>query len=281
MKHSKLLLFSGSVLLAITFSNANEDSEGCKDYPMFNRMPDYYIAECDSKQFDAYNFTVENSTSDDAKTETVEGKFFYYNYQLNSDAVEPSALQIFRNYENALKQINAKIIGKVVEQNNSYSFICAKVTKGKNEVWIKITVSQPDYEVVVVEKEAMVQAIQAKDILDALNTKGYIALDILFDTGKSTIKPESQDIVNEIFNLLKNNASLKVSIEGHTDNVGDAAGNKKLSEQRAKAVIDFLITKGINKERLSSIGWGQEKPVADNRTEDGRSKNRRVEIVKK
>ncbi|HMA65405.1 MAG TPA: OmpA family protein, partial [Chitinispirillaceae bacterium] len=156
-----------------------------------------------------------------------------------------------------------------------------KVTKGKNEVWIKMTVSHPDYEIVVVEKEAMVQAIQAKDILDALNTNGYIALDILFDTGKSTIKPESQDIVNEIFNLLKNNVSLKVSIEGHTDNVGDAAGNKKLSEQRAKAVIDFLITKGISKERLSSIGWGQEKPVADNRTEDGRSKNRRVEIVKK
>ncbi len=281
MKHSKLLLLSGCILLASTFSNADEDSEGCKDYPMFNRMPDYYIAECDSKQFDAYNFTVENSTSDDAKTETVEGKFFYYHYQLNSDVAEPSALQIFRNFENALKQINAKIIGRVVEQNNSYSFICAKVTKGKNEVWIKITASQPDYEIVIVEKEAMVQSIQAKDILDALNTNGFIALDILFDTGKATVKPESQDIINEIFNSLNSNTSLKVSIEGHTDNVGNAVSNKKLSEARAKAVMDILITKGIKKERLSSVGWGQEKPVADNRTEEGRTKNRRVEIVKK
>jgi outer membrane protein OmpA-like peptidoglycan-associated protein len=279
VKHSKLLL-AGVVLLASTFSNADEDSEGCKDYPMFNRMPNYYIAECESKQFDAYNFTVENSTSEDAKTESVEGKF-YYHYQLNSDSAEPSALQIFRNYENALKQINAKIMGKVIEQNNSYSFICAKVTKGKNEVWIKLTVSQPDYEIVILEKENMTQSIQAKDILDALNTSGYIALDILFDTGKATVKPESQDIVNEIFNLLKSNTSLKVSIEGHTDNVGDAAGNKKLSEQRAKTVMDILIAKGIGKDRLSSIGWGQEKPVADNRTEEGRTKNRRVEIVKK
>lgn len=127
----------------------------------------------------------------------------------------------------------------------------------------------------------MVQSIQASDMIAALNTDGYIALDILFDTGKSTIKSESQALVDEIYTLLNTNPDLKVSIEGHTDNVGDAASNKKLSEARAKAVMDALIAKGIKKERLSSVGWGQEKPVADNRTEEGRAKNRRVEIVKK
>ena len=81
--------------------------------------------------------------------------------------------------------------------------------------------------------------------------------------------------------MLNSNASLKISIEGHTDNVGDAVSNKKLSNDRAKAVMDALVAKGIDKTRLSSLGWGQEKPVADNRTEDGRTKNRRVEIVKK
>jgi len=87
--------------------------------------------------------------------------------------------------------------------------------------------------------------------------------------------------VDQIYDLMNNNSSLKVSVEGHTDNVGDAESNKKLSNDRAKAIVDALIAKGIEKTRLSSIGWGQEKPLADNRTEEGRAKNRRVEIVKK
>jgi len=116
--------------------------------------------------------------------------------------------------------------------------------------------------------------------LDALNSDGFIALEILFDTGKSTIKSESQAIIDEIYKLLKENPSLKVSIEGHTDNVGNSENNKKLSENRAKAVVDALVAKGINQQRLSAVGHGQERPVADNRTEEGRAKNRRVEIVK-
>jgi OmpA-OmpF porin, OOP family len=127
----------------------------------------------------------------------------------------------------------------------------------------------------------MEQIIQANEMLLALNKEGFIALNILFDTGKSTIKPESMSIVDQVFEMLKNNTSLKVSIEGHTDNTGTAASNKSLSEARAKAVMEILVVKGINKERLSSKGWGQDKPVADNSTEEGKAKNRRVEIVKK
>ena len=80
---------------------------------------------------------------------------------------------------------------------------------------------------------------------------------------------------------MKIDLALKISIEGHTDNVGDAVSNKKLSDSRAKSVMDALIARGIDKTRMSAKGWGQEKPVADNRTEDGKAKNRRVEIVKK
>ena len=126
----------------------------------------------------------------------------------------------------------------------------------------------------------MVQEITANEMLDALNKDGYIALNILFETGKSAIQEESLPIVDQIFELMKSNSALKISIEGHTDNVGDAASNKKLSNDRAKAVMDALIAKGIDKTRISFVGWGQEKPVADNRTEEGRAKNRRVEIVK-
>jgi OmpA-OmpF porin, OOP family len=81
--------------------------------------------------------------------------------------------------------------------------------------------------------------------------------------------------------MMKTDPSMKISIEGHTDNVGNAAANKTLSANRAKAVMDALVTKGIDKTRMSYTGWGQEKPVADNNTEEGKTKNRRVEIVKK
>ncbi len=137
-----------------------------------------------------------------------------------------------------------------------------------------------NYQLTLLEMEAMKQEIIANDILDALNKDGFIALYINFETRKSTIQSESQEVVNQVAQMLQANASLKISIEGHTDNVGNPASNKSLSENKAKAVMDALVAKAIDKSRLTSKGWGQDKPVADNRTEDGQAKNRRVEIVK-
>ncbi|MCW5897197.1 MAG: OmpA family protein [Bacteroidetes bacterium] len=116
---------------------------------------------------------------------------------------------------------------------------------------------------------------------DEMEKTGFITLQINFETAKADIKPESQYIIDQVVELLNEDESLNVSIEGHTDNVGSAASNKTLSENRAKSVMNAIIAKGIDKSRLSSKGWGQEKPIADNKTEDGRAKNRRVEIVKK
>lgn len=280
MKKMTFLLFFCALSTTLAFAQ-NEDAEGCKDHPMFNRMTNYHIADCEFKEFEAHSFTIENSTDEEAKKETIEGKYYHYTYILNDGAPEASNLQVFRNFENALKSIRATIVGKVVESGNSYSFICAKIANDKNETWVRIEASAPEYYITIVEREAMTQVIQANDILNALNTDGFIALDILFDTGKSTIKSESQPLIDEIHTLLASNVSLNVSIEGHTDNIGNAADNKTLSESRAKAVMNALLAKGISKERLSAVGWGQEKPVADNRTIDGRAKNRRVEIIKK
>ena len=123
-------------------------------------------------------------------------------------------------------------------------------------------------------------AIAAGEMLEAINKTGSVALYINFETGKSTIKPESEKIVDAIAEMLKANPALKISIEGHTDNVGTAPANLTLSENRAKAVLNALVPKGIDKARLSAKGWGQAKPIADNKTDDGKAKNRRVEIVK-
>jgi OmpA-OmpF porin, OOP family len=285
MKNLKFIGLSSLLLLTVLTTKAQGDAEGCSDYPLFNRMPDFKISECESKEFDAFKFPVENTTDESGKTETVEGKYFYYYYELTDEKKEQnyhiSALQIFRNFENALRQAKATIVAKVVEPGNSYSFITAKVLKNNMEIWVWIGSSEDNYSLKIVEREAMKQVIQANEMWDALNKDGFIALDILFDTGKSTIKEESLPIIDQMYDLLNSNPSLNVSIEGHTDNVGTPESNKTLSESRAKAVMDALAAKGINKSRLSSVGWGQERPVADNRTEEGKAKNRRVELVKK
>jgi OOP family OmpA-OmpF porin len=108
-----------------------------------------------------------------------------------------------------------------------------------------------------------------------------MALYINFDTGKADIKAESQPIIEQIAALMKSHPDLNVSIEGHTDNVGTPASNKTLSDTRAKSVMSAVVKAGVASGRLTAVGWGQEKPIADNRSEDGRAKNRRVEIVKK
>jgi outer membrane protein OmpA-like peptidoglycan-associated protein len=87
--------------------------------------------------------------------------------------------------------------------------------------------------------------------------------------------------VSQIVTLLKQNPSLKLSIEGHTDNIGDTKSNKTLSENRAIAVRTAILSAGIAGDRLTTAGYGAERPVADNRSEEGRAKNRRVELVKK
>jgi len=108
----------------------------------------------------------------------------------------------------------------------------------------------------------------------------FISYGITFDTGKSVIKPESAGELNRIVQLLKENPSLRFSVEGHTDATGSASSNQKLSEDRARAVVDRLVEMGIDPGRLSAKGLGQNNPVADNSSAEGRAKNRRVEFVK-
>lgn len=101
---------------------------------------------------------------------------------------------------------------------------------------------------------------------------------IFFDVNKYELKPESQVELDKVVQLLRDNPTIKIEISGHTDNVGKPADNLKLSNTRARAVINYLIEKGITNQRLSAAGFGETKPVADNKSEAGRAKNRRTEL---
>jgi OOP family OmpA-OmpF porin len=267
------------------FSITKAQSE-FKDMPYFTGMPNYEIWGADDKEFDAFKFC------DGKKPVTVEGKIWKREYGLKNEGKEASGLQIIRNYSNAIKSMGGTIliegtreaIEAVCPEGEGYARqVDGKVVKGGKELWVEVGYHEYNgtYLITVLEKEAMKQDVTASDMFDALNREGHIALYINFDTGKSAIKPESKPIINQIVEMMKANPSLKIGVEGHTDNVGNPKSNKTLSDERAKSVVAAIVAQGIDAKRLSAAGYGQDKPIADNKTEEGRAKNRRVELVKK
>lgn len=121
----------------------------------------------------------------------------------------------------------------------------------------------------------------AVPLYDRMMSDGkFITYGITFDVGKATIKPESMTELTRIVQLLSENPTLKFSVEGHTDNTGNAASNQTLSEQRSEAVVAKLTEMGIAANRLTASGKGQNSPIADNNSPEGRAKNRRVEFIK-
>ncbi len=279
----KRLIFTFVFLLAITFiTKAQTDAEGCKDHPLFTKISNFYISDC-SENYNELEFRMNSE-----KTEPKEGNVTTITYYFNSSTgqKELSPFQIIKNYENAVNNNGGETIYKNHDfQKASIEATFHLVSKDK-EYWVKLFNfggtgnAIEHYTLYILEMEPMKQEVQASEMLKALNKDGFIALYINFETGKSDIKPDSQPIVDQIVKMLKDNADLKISVEGHTDNVGSDKSNQTLSEDRAKAVMTAIIAQGIDKSRLSFKGWGASKPIADNRTEDGRAKNRRVEIVK-
>lgn len=104
-------------------------------------------------------------------------------------------------------------------------------------------------------------------------------LNVYFDTNKSELKPESNEAMDRLLALLASNDKIKIEVNGHTDDVGNDENNMKLSQDRANAVRDLLIRRGIEPERIRAIGYGESKPVASNSTSEGKAKNRRTEFI--
>lgn len=280
MRKILLLMFTASVFHVAVAQEPDE--EGCKDHPLFSRLQKFRIGGCVSN----YNAVAVRFAAE--KTEEKEGNVTRIGYSFNpanDQEKPPSPLQVIKNYENAvLKNGGKKIYSTLTEGPQGASFLLTSKDKTYYVVIDNMTPGRDDvcdgYDLIIVEMEGMKQEIAATEMFEKLNKEGSVALYINFETGKSDIKAESQKIIDQITEMMRANPSLKVSIEGHTDNVGSPADNKSLSEARAKAVMKTVVASGVEASRLSTKGWGQEKPVAENKTEEGKAKNRRVEIVK-
>ena len=276
MKRMKRMLLSVVCLFLLLSGSAmaGNDKPGCKDHPLFpTRMPDYWLQDCMSMDFDRYEFfTLKGPKHPE------EGKFTVITYTLEDRKNEQSGLAVVRNYENAIKKIGGRI-----ENIDPQRWVNGKVVVDGKEIWVQAEKGNGKIWLRIIEKAAMQQHIvaDAASFGNDLKTTGHAAVyGIYFDTGKAEIKPESDAAIAEIAKLLKNNNALKVYVVGHTDNAGSFDANMKLSKDRAVAVTNSLVSKhDIASSRLKAYGVSSLNPIASNKTEEGKAKNRRVELV--
>ncbi|QYF94358.1 OmpA family protein [Massilia sp. PAMC28688] len=234
----------------------------------------------------------------------VEGRVSRRYYSLSNAKLSKLAAE--RNYEAALKAMGAVQVNqiqmddpklleahpalrevsglrktfKVLDRGDYKSYL---IRTPKGSIWIAVAIDDYNATVVAVEEKAMEQSIKplsAAQMQSELAARGHVALYMNFDTDKAIILDKDQGIIDEVSRMMASDSSLRLKVEGHTDSSGDAKRNERLSAERAGAVVASLVDKGVDKMRLAALGMGGSKPVADNGTEEGRAKNRRVELVR-
>lgn len=167
---------------------------------------------------------------------------------------------------------------------DGYESLVYRIDRPEGQVWVHARLEPKSAGWVVVEREGFVQTaalLPADALKQQLDADGRVAIQVNFAVDKADILPESRPQIEQVVALLTANPTLELSIEGHTDNTGGAAHNRTLSDARAASVVAALVNQGIAKARLSATGFGQDRPVTDNESEEGRAKNRRVELVKR
>jgi len=293
-----------------------QDVEGSKDHPLVSRYTGSWIIAYAFKEYDEYLFPTGKLVAEDKlqKSEHLEGKITRITYQAPQGR---STLEIYRNFENALKQAGFQVLFSCVEQacaDGIYPLhqtvhadvgdsidtwagqqgfglrhLSAKLSRPEGDAYVSLLVQNGnDAEVVqldVIEMkpmEAGMVTVNAETLAGDITRTGHASVyGIYFDTGKADVKPESDATLKEIAKLLEAHSDLKLYVVGHTDNQGGFDMNMDLSRRRGDAVVKVLTGKyGVAAARLRAAGDGPTAPVASNDMEDGRAKNRRVELVK-
>lgn len=239
----------------------------------------------------------------DGKAHWVEGRFhgeIFYPEQ----GKDFSAFEVRRNFETLIQQMGGQKVSEGRIPTNEIEAWGDEITQGfidglgdvysdpasvylvrrpEGNIWLHLVLGSTGGAYVIGQEKAFAQTatlLPASELKQQLEAAGKVALQVNFATDKTDILPESQPQIAQVVQLLKEDAALKLAVNGHTDNTGDASHNQMLSEGRAKSVVAALTAQGIDAARLSAAGFGDSQPVSDNGTEEGKAKNRRVELVK-
>jgi len=292
----KRLLFALAALLVMATLPAaanwtDPNVKGTQEYRLFKLYPEARVRNYAMQNFDSVKMLTAYRTGDPHPTtfEEVEGRVIHYVYEHKPTT---SMLEVVRNYETLLtgKGFETIVAGKLRTikglpggDEDAVGYWRWQ-EPGKGLVYVHVFAHSGLSEVDIVETKAMEQRLEANAgaMLEALQKTGRVAVyGTNFDTAKATIRPESDAVLQQVLTLLTSNPQLQIAIEGHTDNAGAPTfNNERLSEDRAGAVKFWLVGHGIDSARLDTAGFGDTHPVADNATEDGRAKNRRVELVR-
>jgi outer membrane protein OmpA-like peptidoglycan-associated protein len=251
-------------------AGAPADVKGGSDYPGIPRLPGQRMNDYRESRFDFAEFRMATGPS-----HRVEGRKLMLHYEMDKGATIPSALEMTENYRKVLGEEGWTMVVAVP------GFWSAVLHDKDKETWAQVDYNGGAMGLLIVEKGEMKQVVTATALLDQMTREGHVSFEVHFDTGKDEIKPESKPVVAQMVDMLKASPTLKVEVQGHTDNVGTEKDNLALSDRRAKSVMAALVAGGIDAARLTAKGYGQSRPVADNGSEGGRALNRRVELVKR
>lgn len=269
------------------------------DFPYIT-LPAGYSAEGMgkvSKDFARFPFWVKG------QPHWVEGRFFGAEFT-PTEGKEMSEFEVKKNFETLVQQMGGQKVSEEKIPSETVEGWGEEITRGFNgglgdvynrpattyvihrndgNIWIHLVTNSAEGWYLVGQEKAFAataQLLPASELKQQLDNAGKVALQIHFATDKTDILPDSLPQIDQVAQLLKGDPALKLAVNGHTDNTGDAAHNQKLSEGRASAVMAAIVAKGIDAARLSAKGFGQDQPLVDNSTEEGKAKNRRVELVK-
>ena len=245
------------------------------DYPLLGHMPGFTANPPDKKRFAEHAFPTKDGDV------TVRGAYYNVTYQVPDTAPGQARVterEVIENYRQALTEAHAQFL-RIDPDESQPTNITARFEQNGKIIWIFV---DPASVTALEEKpfEFTLKPPSVDELKDKLDKEGHIALYINFDFDKATLKPDAAPVVGQIVALLQRNPELKVAINGNTDAIGGHDYNVKLSQNRAASVVAAIVTAGIDKARLSSEGFGPDKPIAPNDTDEGRAKNRRVELVK-
>ncbi|ANQ48557.1 OmpA family protein [Flammeovirga yaeyamensis] len=244
-------------------------SQGVSSNPMILKLSGYDMIYSEEKP-DEIEFPMS-----DVDIIPLAGNKTFATFKYQSAGKHPNNQQILQTYFDKVRSLR----GKPLYKGDNYGSFQIKSNTKKFWCVIETHEGGESYTVTIIGQDKIQEAETAQEMLELLKSQGSMDLYFQFATGSATLSKASQQTVDELAKLLKKYApKLKLSIEGHTDNVGSVSANKKLSLDRAISVKKQLIRKGIDPSRLETVGWGSERPLESNDTEKGRTKNRRVSI---
>ncbi|HPR64255.1 MAG TPA: OmpA family protein [Thermoanaerobaculia bacterium] len=256
-----------------------------KEHPLVRPFPGSTLNDnvCHYADFDEYSFRIVDSDTGKEVKIPVRGKYWQLLYTLytpdNKWDKSHSVVELKENYKAAALEK-----GGEVRLDRGNDLIFTLPGEDGRRTWVHLWVTNgAQQNLRIIEESGFKKSLTfgSVEMKEALDVDGHVSLnDIFFDVDKATLKVESTKQLQDVVTLMKTNPELVLEVQGHTDDQGSTDYNLTLSQKRAEAVVSYLKLFGIDQERLTPKGYGESRPVMPNASEEGRARNRRVELVK-